>query len=57
MVDLKALFSLKTPVTLKQIKGDKRLQELALIRQSRLSVMAIDVSSWRIICALGGINS
>jgi predicted RNA-binding protein with PUA-like domain len=57
MVDLKALFSLKTPVTLKQIKGDKRLQELALIRQSRLSVMAVDVSSWRIICALGGINS
>ena len=56
MVDLKALVSLKTPVTLEQIKADERLQELALVRQSRLSVMPIDDESWRTICALGGVK-
>ena len=56
MVDLKALVTLKTPVTLDQIKGDERLQELALVRQSRLSVMPIDDAAWKIICGLAGIK-
>ena len=41
MVDFKALYSLKTPVTLADIKSDERLQELALVRQSQLSVCPI----------------
>jgi predicted RNA-binding protein with PUA-like domain len=56
MVDLKAGPALKTPVTLDQIKNHEKLQELALVRQSRLSVMPIDDESWRIICSLGGIK-
>ncbi|HEU0070774.1 MAG TPA: EVE domain-containing protein [Alphaproteobacteria bacterium] len=54
MVEIKALKAFPKPVTLDQIKADPRLQELALIRQSRLSVMPIDAASWKIICGLGG---
>ena len=56
MVDFKALEPLKTPVTLQQVKDDPRLESLALVRQSRLSVMPIDAKSWKIICGLGGIK-
>jgi predicted RNA-binding protein with PUA-like domain len=54
MVDVKTVKPMKTPVTLDQIKADERLQHLALVRQSRLSVMPIDAESWKIICAMGG---
>ncbi len=37
------------PVTLKNIKNNKELSHLALIKQSRLSVMPIDSKSWKII--------
>ena len=37
------------PVTLEEIKKDKQLSHLALIKQSRLSVMPIDYKSWKII--------
>ncbi len=56
MVDFKALHPLKTPVTLAQVKTDPRLSHLALVRQSRLSVMPIDAPSWKILCRLGGIE-
>ena len=53
MVDVKAVAPLPSPVTLKDIKADPQLQELPLIKQSRLSVMPIDPESWRIICEKG----
>ena len=37
------------PVTLENIKNNKKLSHLALIKQSRLSVMTIDSKSWKII--------
>ena len=37
------------PVTLKSIKKNKELSHLALIKQSRLSVMPVDYKSWKII--------
>jgi len=54
-VDVKTKKSLKNPVTLKQIKKEKKLSHLALVKQSRLSVMPIDKISWDLICKLGGI--
>lgn len=54
MVEVKPVGPMPKPVTLDQIKADPRLQELALIRQSRLSVTPIDAASWKIICAMGG---
>jgi len=55
MVDFKAAGPLARPVTLEAIKADPRLGHLALIRQSRLSVMPIDDDAWTLICAMGGI--
>ena len=54
-VDVKTKKSLKNPITLKQIKKEKKLLHLALVKQSRLSVMPIDKISWDLICELGGI--
>ena len=49
VVDVKMKKKLKFGVTLNQIKQKKQLQHLALIKQSRLSVMPIDKKSWEII--------
>ena len=57
MVDFKALEPVPNPVTLADIKGDERLHDLALIRQSRLSVVPVDKASWDIICDMGGITA
>ena len=54
-VDVKTKKSLKNPITLKQIKKEKKLSHLALVKQSRLSVMPIDKISWDLICKLGRI--
>lgn len=56
MVDVKALHPLPRPVTLADIKADPRLQHLALIRQSRLSVMPIDDEAWTLLCERGGMS-
>jgi len=54
MVDVKAVKPLKQPVTLAQIKADPELAKIALVRQSRLSVMPIDDKAWTKILKLGG---
>ena len=48
-VTVKFKNKLLKPVTLEEIKKDKQLSNLALIKQSRLSVMPIDYKSWKII--------
>jgi predicted RNA-binding protein with PUA-like domain len=53
MVDFKALRPLEKPVSLAQIKADERLVHLALVKQSRLSVVPIDDNAWTLICRLG----
>jgi predicted RNA-binding protein with PUA-like domain len=55
MVDLKTVGPVKTPVTLTEIKKDGRMDNLLLIRNSRLSVMPIDAKSWKIICKMAGV--
>jgi predicted RNA-binding protein with PUA-like domain len=57
MVDFKALKPVPKPVTLADIKADERLHDLALIRQSRLSVVPVDKASWDIICGMGGVTA
>ena len=47
---------LDSPVTLESIKKNKNLENLALIKQSRLSVMPIDTKSWKIILKMCRIN-
>ena len=46
---------LKTAVSLDKIKKNKDLKEIALIKQSRLSVMPIDTKHWKIILKMGSI--
>ena len=53
-VDIKAVRSFTTPVTLDQIKADERLSDMVLVRNSRLSVQPVTEDEWLTICALGG---
>ena len=53
-VDMKAVAPMPKPVTLVTIKADPKLAELALVRQSRLSVMPVSKPHWDYICRLGG---
>ena len=49
MVTVRAVKSLNAPVTLTDIKADERLQDMALVRQSRLSVTPVTSEQWAII--------
>ncbi len=53
-VELRAVRSLKKPVSLEQIKADASLAEIALLRQSRLSVMPLRKAEYERILVLGG---
>jgi predicted RNA-binding protein with PUA-like domain len=53
MVDVKAVKPMTRPVTLAEIKADPELQDIALVRQSRLSVQPVTEAQWRHICRLG----
>ena len=48
-VSVKFVRKLKKPISLKEIKKNKELSHLSLIKQSRLSVMPVDSKSWKII--------
>ena len=54
-VDVKYLSKMKKPVKLEDIKKNKQLSHLSLIKQSRLSVMPIDSKSWKILNNMGKI--
>ena len=54
-VKVKFKKALKKPVSLENIKKNKGLSHLALIKQSRLSIMPIDTKSWKIILKMGSI--
>ena len=56
MVDIKALYPVKTPVTLAEIKQEPKLQDLALVRQSRLSVVPVGRDEWKILCKMAGVK-
>jgi len=53
MVTVRAVKSMVQPVTLAQIKADERLQDMALVRQSRLSVTPVSSEQWDIIMQMG----
>tara|TARA_B100000131_G_scaffold38863_1_gene35198 strand:+ start:123 stop:539 length:417 start_codon:yes stop_codon:yes gene_type:complete len=55
-VKVKFKNKLKTPVTLENIKKNRDLKDLGLIKQSRLSVMPIDTKCWKIILKMGSIT-
>ncbi len=55
-VDIKALETAKTPVTLDDIKADERLADMVLVKNSRLSVQPVTKEEWQIVCAMAGLD-
>ena len=53
MVTVKAVTSLTRPVTLAEIKADARLADMALVKQSRLSVTPVSKMQWEMILDMG----
>ena len=55
MVDVVPVVPVKTPVTLEQVKADKRFADLALVQVSRLSVQPVSAAHWKTLCKMAGI--
>ena len=55
-VDIKALHPVTTPVTLDQVKQEPELAEMALLRNSRLSVQPVTHAEWTHICKMAGVS-
>ncbi len=56
-VDVKAVRPLPKPVTLASVKADRRLKDMVLAKQPRLSVQPVTEHEWRIVCSMGGIEA
>ena len=50
---VKSLYPLKREVSLKEIKKNKDFKDFSLVKQSRLSVMEVDLKYWKKICKMG----
>ena len=53
-VDMRAAGPMPQPVTLAAIKAEPALADLALVRQSRLSVLPVSPAHWALLCRMGG---
>ncbi len=56
-VDVKALTPFKTTVSLADIKAEPKLKDMALLKQSRLSVQPVTADEWKIVCRMGGVKA
>ncbi len=56
VVDVAAREPLRKPVTLETIKAEPKLKDMALLRQSRLSVQPVTDAEWKLICKMGGVK-
>lgn len=54
VVDVKPVKALKNPVSLKQIKAEQSLQNMDLLRLSRLSVQTVKEDEWNLILEMAG---
>ena len=52
LVDVKAVKPVAREVSLKAIKAEPALQDMALVRQSRLSVSPVSDEAWQLICKM-----
>ena len=57
MVDVRAVRAVPTPVSLSDIKAEPQLANLALVRQSRLSVVPVSGDEWAVLCRMAGVES
>jgi predicted RNA-binding protein with PUA-like domain len=56
-VDVKAVEPFPKPVTLAQIKADKKFKDMALVKYARLSVQPVTAAEWDMIRRLGGLKA
>ncbi|MGB2931569.1 MAG: EVE domain-containing protein [Methyloceanibacter sp.] len=56
-VDVAAVSDVPRAVTLTEIKGDPRLKDMVLVKNSRLSVQPVTAAEWRKLCAMGGLSN
>jgi predicted RNA-binding protein with PUA-like domain len=55
VVDVKAVEPLPKPVTLETIKAEPKLQSMALLKLSRLSVQPVTAEEWKTVGKMGGL--
>jgi predicted RNA-binding protein with PUA-like domain len=56
VVDVAAIEPMPKPVTLADVKADKRFKDMALVKYGRLSVQPVTPEHWKAICKIGGIK-
>jgi predicted RNA-binding protein with PUA-like domain len=54
-VNIRAVRDLPRPVSITAIKAEPRLKDMALVKNSRLSVQPVNLDEWRIVCEMGGL--
>ena len=54
-VDIRAITDVPKPVSIDAVKADKRLAEMVLVKNSRLSVQPVTAEEWKIVCKMGGV--
>ena len=57
LVDVSPVLPVRKPVTLTEMKATPALKDMALIRQSRLSVCPVTDAEWTTICQMAGIEA
>ena len=55
-VDIAARSAVPRPVSLEEVKADKRLADMPLVRLGRLSVQPVSDTEWAIICEMAGVT-
>jgi len=54
VVDVKTIEPLPKPVTLAEVKAEKKLKDMALVKYARLSVQPVSDAEWKLVCKMGG---
>ncbi|WP_300396497.1 EVE domain-containing protein [Henriciella sp.] len=55
-VDIRAVTDMPKPVTLKDVKANEKLEDMALVTSFRLSVQPVKEDEWMEVCRMGGLN-
>ncbi|SDX54664.1 Predicted RNA-binding protein, contains PUA-like domain [Albimonas donghaensis] len=53
-VDIRAVAPFPRPVTLAECKAEPRLEGMALVANTRLSVQPVTEAEWAVVCEMGG---
>lgn len=57
VVQVAPVQALVNPVSLERVRGEPRLQGMALLKYQRLSVQPVTVAEWRVMLELGGVDA